>query len=77
MLVLSNGSSIYDIAGNVWEIVDRGNNPEASSIGVGEGNACGNGRYSWYGNDGYNECNWQSWFSRTKYGPRNSINANQ
>ena len=55
MLVLSNGSNIYDIAGNVWEIVDRGNDPEASSIGVGSTH-CGSSNY-WHNNGNpYDSC---------------------
>ncbi|MEF2175462.1 MAG: SUMF1/EgtB/PvdO family nonheme iron enzyme [Candidatus Absconditabacteria bacterium] len=44
---ISNNNQIRDMSGNVWEHVDRGNNPHTLIVNVGNGNMCGTTNY-WY-----------------------------
>ena len=46
---LSNGSKIWDLAWNVWEHVDRSNNPSITTAQVWDGNLC-NASWYWYTN---------------------------
>ncbi|MFP4402094.1 MAG: hypothetical protein ACLFPL_02585, partial [Candidatus Nanoarchaeia archaeon] len=82
VLELSNGEVIWDLGGNVREWVDM--LEDGSSF---NGNACSGASLSWssyFGNDGENECNFNSPYSKdsaadTRYemGPLGDYNADE
>ncbi|MFP4401939.1 MAG: hypothetical protein ACLFPL_01805 [Candidatus Nanoarchaeia archaeon] len=81
VLELSNGEVIWDLGGNVREWVDLLEN--GNTI---DGNACSGSDdfYSYFGNDGFNECSFNSLYSKdsaadTRYemGPLGDYNADE
>ncbi|MDD2907612.1 MAG: type II secretion system protein [Candidatus Gracilibacteria bacterium] len=82
MHILSNGSEIWDLSGNVWEHVNGTNNISSTTGEVSDGNACNdNVWHSWNNiNDGNNICTFTNttptFYSRLNYGPLGDYNAN-
>ena len=71
VLTLSNWQKIWDFVGNVWEHVDRGNNPNTTVANVGVWNLCNSSGYwnnNWdpsttCANDYWPIHNWTNWYT--------------
>ncbi|MEF2175797.1 MAG: prepilin-type N-terminal cleavage/methylation domain-containing protein [Candidatus Absconditabacteria bacterium] len=80
-LEISNGQKIWDLAGNVWEHVNKANTIDSNDYNSNTlriSNACGTeARFSFHGNDLFPQCDYQNGYTYLNLGPdMPSLNSN-